>query len=261
MKVKKIIILSLVGILFFGACYAFYHEQQLNEETETVLSESEKQKIAETLKEKVDDDEGELYFVSHQSKDINDVKKFIKTLSNQEILSYLLANTDDVSYDDYSSFKASELRKTANKLFGDINYTNEDIKCNVCGDVLFKYNEGSSKYSYNSKHAGHGGLMGFNIYNYLESYDYQNGVFSIIVKKIFTDENFEFNAGYSSYNDAYEHALIKSNDKCLNENDAGMVEYSDKCYEKYKDKLNKYEYQFKKTDNTYQLLSYKIIKD
>ena len=176
-------------------------------------------------------------------------------MSNQEILMYLLKNTEGVSYGDDTTFKASELRETADKLFNDIQYKNEDINCELCDNVLFKYNEGKSKYSYNEDHAGHGGAGVVVIYNYLEDYTYQDNIFSIIVKKVFTDEEFGFSAGYASYADLYKKELIKYNDKCLEEED-GLTIYTDKCYTKYQDKLNKYEYRFQKIDERYQLVSY-----
>ena len=56
MKIKKTIILILVGILFFGACYAFYREQQLDKEDNIVLSQKEQEEIVDMLKEKIDDE-------------------------------------------------------------------------------------------------------------------------------------------------------------------------------------------------------------
>ena len=89
-----------------------------------------------------------------------------KDFSNQEILfsSYAL------ELDNKGSFSSEDLKKAVQKVFGDVKYTDEPIKCRICGNALYKYDsEGKTYEQAPSTDHGHGGEGGLRFKYFFEN--------------------------------------------------------------------------------------------
>ena len=125
----------------------------------------EEDKIIELKEEDIEDYDNLIsYFIR-----IMDTKKKVeaKELNNQDILfsAYALELDQNEGY-----FKTEDMKKAVQKVFGDIKYTDEPIKCRICGNALYKYDsEGQTYEQAPSEDHGHGGEGGLRFKYYFEN--------------------------------------------------------------------------------------------
>ena len=104
------------------------------------------------------------YFI--RIKDTKDVLE-TKDFSNQQILfSTHAINETTLAGKDFS---AEDLKKAIQKLYGDVSYTDEDIKCTICGQTWYKYDETTKSYKYTPEVYGHGGEGGLRFEYYFDN--------------------------------------------------------------------------------------------
>lgn len=199
----------------------------------------------------------------------------VSSLSNQEKL-WFVVETDDLYdktlnfYSEGSLVSAEDVIEFYKRYFGDSEIENEDILCPIDNKPIFEYNskEGYYKYSYNS-HL-HGGISYiYDKYSYpisVEKIRKANGdiLYEVKMNKMFGDyctdicgitSNF-----YGTYEDSLnkENSLISSNEYEDWEDYFTSNEKVESLYNKIKDELPIYVYEFLYDNNNYYLISVKI---
>lgn len=247
MKNKLVILVIMFFSLFLiTGCNKEEAEEKKVETSSRELTENEKKDMLNVV--------DKLKYMDYYNKDI-----IPRDLTNQEALriSYeILALEEKVMP---GKLKFSDLEKTAMNYLGFI-LEPENLVCDThyniqdkAGADILIYNIETGVYSYNSKHLGHGaGGLRTEVYNnYVEGYE-KDGVYTIVVNKIFSDIKGDINEDESNYYATYKDSSNYENKLFT----AGMVD--NKKFSEYKDDLVKYTYKFILKDNNYVLSSYKI---
>ena len=193
-------------------------------------------------------------YMDYYNKDI-----VIRDLTNQEILrlSYEILALEGNAVSGKLSF--DELEKVALEYF-DFSLEPENLICDThyniqdgSGSDIMIYNIDTGIYTNNAKHLGHGsGGLRTEVYNNFVSGYESDGIYTIVVNKIFSevlgDTSGRKKKYYATYGDAfnYRNELFKSS----------MVDVNK--FSLYKDSLVEYTYKFVLKNDNYVLVSYKI---
>ena len=139
-------------------------EKKEEEKTEENQNENKQEdNKQEEVTPKVEQEKDDLYKVVEYFIDYNTsgkTKIVISELSSEELLRAAL-DIGGVSKND--TISEEDMKAAVKKLFGDIPFNNESIKCRGCGNLDYIYSSENKNYTINKDHDGHGGAN--SVYN------------------------------------------------------------------------------------------------
>lgn len=223
------------------------------DEESKVEVESNKREITNEEKESLMEIVNKLTYMDYYNKDIVPIN-----LTNQEVLriSYEILAMEGKAVS--GKLKFSDLENTAMNYLG-FGLEPENLVCDThyniqdaAGADILVYNVNTGVYSNNPKHLGHGaGGLRTEVYNkFVEGYE-DNGTYTIVVNKIFSELLGDVYDSDLSYYSTYSDAIGRKNELFKSK----MVNSSK--FDEYSNDLVEYTYVFKLKEDNYVLSSYK----
>lgn len=155
-KGKTVTIVILIILLLGAGAYIYYDDvYKVNQEAK---------KIAQEEKNGKKDDSRQMYVseLGDINKTINDYFFFaeqfalgdVKNYSNQSLLLFAVSKIDNPT----AGFDKDDVNTVIKNYFGNnVTVNQENIMCTIDQTILYNYDSGTSKYTYNESHPGHGG--------------------------------------------------------------------------------------------------------
>ena len=172
-----------------------------------------------------------------------------KDFNNQEILFSSFA----LELDNKGYFSSEDLKKAVQKVFGDVKYTDEPIKCRICGNALYKYDsEGKTYEQAPSTDHGHGGEGGLRFKYFFENgtRNETKGTMEINLKVVYAEYMGDvYGPSQNLYLTAEDAAKTKNGvNPAPTDEEAGYGTDEDykAVYDKYKDKISVTTFTFEK---------------